>query len=398
MTARAIRCVLTISSLLLMAVAGCAPKAAAPAAAPAAFWPPPIEPNQPRIQYLTSISQSSDIAPSRNKLDELIYGKEDHDSLPLSKPYGVKMWQGKIYVCDLQNHAVVVLDMRKGLTSLMGVTGNDKLQSPNDIAISPDGYKYVGDSGKHAIYVFDPADKQVQAFARTGIRPAGLAVYNNELYVCDLAAQRVEVIDRLTGQTIRTIGGPGKEDGQFIWPLGVALDNQGNVFVMDFLKCRLQKFDHEGKLLSATGGISAQSGNFVRPKHIAIDRDGELYAVDAAFQNVQMFNADGKVLTFFGGSGRHPGAMDMPVGVCVSDTDLDLFQKYVHPAFELQRLIVVTNQNGNNKVAIYGLGHLKPGKTLADLGASRNLVAPGVTTQPTTGPSIMQPGMTEGTP
>jgi hypothetical protein len=32
--------------------------------------------------------------------------------------------------------AVGVLDLRKGLTSIIGVTGNDRLQSPSDIAIA----------------------------------------------------------------------------------------------------------------------------------------------------------------------------------------------------------------------------------------------------------------------
>jgi pyruvate dehydrogenase E2 component (dihydrolipoamide acetyltransferase) len=63
---------------------------------------------------------------------------------------------------------------------------------------------------------------------------------------------------------------------------------------------------------------------------------------------------------------------------------LDLFQKYVHPAFEAQRLVLVTNQFGDNKVSVYAFGHLKPGKTVKDIAFSSAAVAKGVT-DPKTG-------------
>jgi hypothetical protein len=69
--------------------------------------------------------------------------------------------------------------------------------------------------------------------------------------------------------------------------------------------------------------------------------------------------------------------MYLPAGITVHEGDLDLFQQYVHPAFKVERLILVTNQFGDNKIAIYGMGQLAPGKTIADIAASKGVVPAG---------------------
>jgi hypothetical protein len=86
--------------------------------------------------------------------------------------------------------------------------------------------------------------------------------------------------------------------------------------------------------------------------------------------------------------------MDLPAGVAVCESDVGLFQEFVHPAFDAKRLVLVTNQWGDNRIAIYAMGDLKPGKSVNDIAASRSVVpadwtgstAGGATTQPTIGP------------
>ena len=197
-------------------------------------------------------------------------------------------------------------------------------------------------------------------------------MYQNELYVADITADKVRVFDRITGKQLRTVGeagGSGK--GKIGGAMGIAVDSSGNLFVNDVIGCLVQKFDHDGKFISQLGGLGTGPGLFVRPKLMTIDSENQLYVVDNAFQNVQMFNDQGKLLTFFGGSGSHPGAMNMPAGICVSDTDIDLFAQYAHPAFQLDRVIIVSNNFGPEKINVYGLGHLKPGTTVADISAGR---------------------------
>jgi hypothetical protein len=91
-----------------------------------------------------------------------------------------------------------------------------------------------------------------------------------------------------------------------------------------------------------------------------------------------MFDEEGQVLMYFGSAGAHDGAMSLPAGITVHDGDLELFEPYIHPAFEARRLLVVTNQFGLHKVAVYAMGNLKPGRTMADIAPEAASIATGL--------------------
>jgi len=228
--------------------------------------------------------------------------------------------------------------------------------------------------------VFDPSDRMVSQIGHEHFRPVGVAVHGNELYATDYANNRIEVFDRNTGQSLRTIAVPGIKKGQVVGPLGVAVDAEGNVYVDDVLGCRVQKFTAAGKQIGQFGSLGDLPGDFVRPKHIAIDSEGKIYVVDAAFSNVQVFDKQFHPLMYFGSAGTHPGAMDLPAGICVNEGDVDLFADRIPDAFEADRLIVVTNQFGDHKVSVYAEGHLKAGHQVAELSGSKGLVPSGLTT------------------
>ncbi len=339
------------------------------------FWPQ--FPAEPHIQFLVSYRHSGDIEPPPSSFDRLVFGR-DRETLPIVKPYGVAMWDGRIYVCDIRGGGVVVLDLERHRTSVLRTRGLGGLVQPTDITVSDDGMKYVADLQRGVVFVFDAEDRHVGAFGHEGLKPVGIAVLGDELYVCDFSSQSVLVLDRFNGETLRHIGGRGDEDGQFVRPLGVDVDRDGNVYVVDVIRCRLQKFDRYGQVTMVTGQISDTAGSFVRPKHLAVDDDGVIYVVDAAFANVQMFNDEGQVLMFFGSAGDHPGSMELPAGICVTDEGIERFRDYIHPAFEAQRLVIVTNQFGRNKVAVYAAGRLREGASVGDLGPTIATMSTGV--------------------
>ena len=358
-----------ILGMMFLSAAGCA-EPTKPAEQKFMFWPP--SPDQPHIQYLTTIMSTVDITGSQAKMDEFIYGKTEDTGLPFVRPYGVRMSDGTIYVCDATAATVSILDLRKKQVRVLGAGGDGRLVKPIDIAVADDETKYVADTGLNAIVVFDAQDQFVGKITpAVKMRPVSLAVRKDEVFVADMLGSCVRVFDRFKGTELRQIGETGTGEGKLGGVMGIALDAEGNIFINDVVGCRAQKFTLQGKFLWSVGGIGEHPGNLVRPKHMAVDSSGIMYVVDAAFQNVQMFNENGELLLYFGGAGVHPGAMNMPTGICVSDKDLDLFQKYVHPAFQAERILIVTNNTGPYLINIYALGHLKPGKTLADISASR---------------------------
>lgn len=385
----------SLSSLLLASLAlflsGCSVGAKpAPVAQvrPFAFWPAP--PNEPRVQFLTTYNSSADIAPPEKGLSRMLYGEQSAAAYVINKPYGVRYANGCIYVCDVRSKGITVLDLRKRQTRVMGATGASSINKANDIAITPDGMKYVLDGGQSAILVYDLSERFVRAFRLIDASAVGIAAHGDLLYVADFKKGFVRVLDRNTGSELHTIGERGGEDGQFVGPLGITTDRDGNIYVSDTIKCRVQKFSPDGKLLLAFGTTGNRPGNFVRPKQLAVDSEGGIHVVDAAFGNVQVFDAAGQVVGYYGAPGRHPGAMDLPAGIDIMERDVELFAEFVHPAFQAQRLIFVANQFGVQKLSVYAMGQLKPGKTPNDVAA--NLAATSAGMAPATAPAAAEPG------
>jgi DNA-binding beta-propeller fold protein YncE len=365
---------LCVFLVVAVGLAGCARTTTQTTARTYSFWPP--APDPPRVQFLTGYNTSNDVATSRSKFDEMLYGKTAE--LVILKPYGIAWWNGRIYVTDLRTRGVTVLDLRQKQCRVMGVGGSADVKKAIDVAVGPDGTKYVIDSTDNTIVIFDPNERYVRTIILPDFNPVGLAVYNNELFVADFQGAVVKVLDVSSAQIIRTIGKPGPNDGEFVRPLSVHIDREGNLLVGDVFKCRIQKFTRDGQFLMAFGQIGSRAGDFVRPKRIDVDSDGLIYVVDAAFSNVQVFDPTGRVVGFFGTQGQHPGAMDLPAGICIVEEELDLFQTYFHPAFQTNRIVVVSNQFGPSKISVYALGQLKPGKTVADISADRADVVAGV--------------------
>jgi sugar lactone lactonase YvrE len=330
------------------------------------FWP--TFPDDPHLQFVRSINTSQDVAPVQaSGLEKLVFGKELEKAAVVGKPYGVAMKGGRIYVADIGSNCVEVLDLRKKETLLVGASGLNALKRPVAVAVGDDNTMYVADIGRGTIMVYGPDGRYTQAFGHPNFKPSSLAVFGDRLYVTDLNSQKVDVFDRRDGKLLLSFGSVGDEDGQFRLPIGVATDSKGDVYVVDMLRCRLQKFSPEGKFIGAVGAMGKVAGSFARPKHVAVDSEGTVYVVDAAFQNVQMFNQKFELLMHFGAAGDYPGAMDMPVGVCVSDEGLDLFKDQVHPGFEPRHVVVVTNQFGADRVSVYVEGGLRKGYTAQDL-------------------------------
>ncbi len=348
-----------LATIVLLAAACAAPvrKKEAPV-----FFPPP--PDLPRIQYLTSYTGSKDVE-TQTAFDRFVVGEKVN--VKLDKPYGAALFEGKLYVCDT-NATVVVFDLdKKTFAPLKGAVGQGKVVLPTNIFIEPDGTKYVADPGRGQIVVFDRNDDYLKTYGQVGDwRPVDVVTYEDRLYVADVAHGLVKVFDKASGDLVKTFGDKGAPSERLDRPTNLAVDHEGDLYVTDFGRFQVLKFDRDGHFKATFGEPGDGPGHFARPKGIAVDRTGRLYVADASFNNVQIFNKDGRILMFFGQGGEKPGDFLLPAKVSLDYDNLRYFNDYYEAGFQPEYLILVTAQFGPRLVNVLAYGHQKGAKYPSD--------------------------------
>jgi len=337
-----------LTGVLLFSACETGPKATGPV-----FYPP--LPELPRVQFLTTINNAKDIGGSTGNF---LFGPSREGS-SISRPFDVAHEKGRIYVADPGLGAIIVIDLTTRKFEYIHDTEGGPLQSPMGIFIAEDGYKYIADSGRAQILVLDETNKFVRAYGRKGqFRPLSVAVRGDRIYVVDVQESEIEVLDKESGDVIEKIGGTGNEEGRFQWPTRVILDpGSDDIFVTDFLNFRVQKMDRDGKFIQQIGENGTWPGATPRPKGIAVDDDGYLYVIDGAFEMVQIFNSDSAdVLMSFGKFGPEAGGSWLPAGVNIDYDNLEYFQRYVDKNFRAKYLVYVVNQAGFRKLNVYAFG------------------------------------------
>ncbi len=330
------------------------------------FFPAP--PARPRVQFLTWASGAEQVEPAQGSFEKFILGEEPAAQRLINKPYGVAARDGVVYVCDTKGLCLARLDFRNQSYSVLGIRGPGRLRKPINIVIDPLGYKFVADTERKQIVVFGPQDKYMTAFdIPTPCHPVDLALHENELYVLDNDETcQIVVLDRSTGEVLRTFGGPGGEPGQFRIPNSLAVGPDGSVYVSDTHNWRIQKLTRDGEPIWTKGTAGYTLGSFGRPRGIRVGPEGNIYVVDGATEIVQMFNPDGGVLMRFGGPGDAPGALGLPASVAIDATSLPYFQKYVHQDFAVEYLLFVASQYGPRLINVYAFGAFPEGYELAE--------------------------------
>jgi DNA-binding beta-propeller fold protein YncE len=338
--------------LLLALLSGCATKHPAPVTY--TFFPP--APDEPRVQFLTSFSAGVDLGGSGSFIDFLTGRPAAPNAL--IKPYGLAVKDGKIFVCDTVAVAVEVFDLVKKRARYFAPRGEGRFLMPINISIDADGTRYVADTGRGQIVIFDRNENFLGAIGIRGeMKPCDVAIASDRLYVADIKGHAVRVYDKATRKLLFTIPrDPNAKEGKLFSPTNLALDPQGRLLVSDTGGFTVQVYDLDGKYLRMIGQQGLAPGSFSRPKGVAADHNGLAYVVDAATQVVQIFDAEGRLLLYFGQPGASTrGELSLPAVVKVDYDNVGLFQKYVAPGHQCEYLILATSQFGSQKVNVYGL-------------------------------------------
>lgn len=194
---------------------------------------------------------------------------------------------------------------------------------PEGICVLKDGRIVVADTHYHRVVFFDHDGKVVGMFGKLGTGP-GEFIYpvsvnqddNGDLYVCEYGSfnDRAQKF-RPDGTFVMQIGSYGTEDGQFQRPSGAAWFD-GRFYVVDAFNNRVQVFGEDGKLVAILG-TSDKISDLYYPYDISVSDQGELYVVEYGAGRVSKYDRSGKLLGRYGKPGTGPAEFKTPWGLAV---------------------------------------------------------------------------------
>lgn len=233
----------------------------------------------------------------------------------------------ELFIVDTGRSQILVFDTEGNLKRILGSQGFLKGQ------FTPKGLYYVGiladgtiaavDVQKEKVVIFSgdgpflrefkfKSPKGTDKYAK-GSRPGDVAVDSEgKFFVTDPPGNRVVVFDE-NGEYLKEWGETAtperKGGGYFAAPGSIVVDKKDNVFVLDVLNGRVQKFSNDGEFIFMFGD-KAGAGRLLRPSGLYLGEKGFLYVTDMSYNNVNIYDSDtGKYLgTFTDESGKHEGA------------------------------------------------------------------------------------------
>ena len=351
---------LSMFLLLVLAVAVCAPAFAKDKKKKADAAPKPtgpidysniVWPNPPaiaRIRYLNwfaaqRLDQVNPAAQAKKArwMDRLAGSQPVSERklfFQLAEPYGMAAdSKGRLYVADQKVGAIFIFNTETKEVEMIKNRVHAHFVRIIGLAMDDNDRLFVSDPGLRHVLVFNKEHKAEESISEGMVEPGGLAIdrQNRLLYVSDVELDQVLVYDADTFKLLRKIGTTGHKHelttpGDFAKPSGLAVDQEGNLYVADTLNDRIEVFDADGQFISTYGKNGDGPGYFGRPKGIAIDSDGHIWVADGMQDRVQVFNREWQLLISFGGHGLLPGQFQGLVSIA-ADQNNRIFTSEIYP-------------------------------------------------------------------
>ena len=296
---------------------------------------------------------------------------------------------GNVYVADEYNHTIRKITPGGLVTTLAGLPGlagsvngtgsAARFNYPNGLAVDAAGNVYVADQSNCTIRKITPGAVVTTLAGVPGLAgsadgtgsavrfnyPSGVAVDSaGNVYVADESNQAIRKI--AAGGVVTTVAGNpalldpygdpagGFADGtgtgaQFNYPLGVAVDAAGNIYVADDWNNAIRKvtpdgvvttlagdptphYDPNGNPMAGYADGTGSTAQFNAPSALAVDNAGRLCVADSGNFTIRQVTTDGLVTTLAGkpvlvGTSDGTGTaarFSYPLGVALDNAD-DLF-------------------------------------------------------------------------
>ena len=238
-----------------------------------------------------------------------------------------------------------IIGARKGFAGDNGPAIDAWLDSPGGIVVAPTGDVYFADSNNHVVRRID-ARNNISTVVGNNARgagfsgdgavattaqldtPDGVAITpDGDLVIADSHNARIRRVDRQT-RTISTVAGAGDtgfagDNGPAVeaslnTPSGVAVAANGDLYIADTLNYRIRMVDHATGIITTVAGdgsagdddiavgdgLLATEAHLNMPSDVALAPNGDLYIADMHHQRVRRVDAATRRISTIAGNGR----------------------------------------------------------------------------------------------
>ncbi len=324
---------------------------------------------------------------------------------------------GNKYIADTYNNCVRKVTIQGIITTYagavsegMGYSGDGglavlaQLNGPNGLAIDSIGNLYISDCNNFCIRMVNTKGiiTTIAGGGFSGVGDGGLATNaqlqyptgivldkSGNLYIADWSDQRIRKVSK-TGfiTTVAGIGiagfsgdGNAATSAKLNYPAGVAVDNNGNLYISDYQNSRIRKVNSNGIITTIAGngtnGFSGDGGGATfsvlnSPYGITVDANGNVYFSDQINYRIRKINTNGIITTVagngsygFGGDGGkatsallanpYGVALDFAGNLFIVDHDNNVIRQVTN--LSVSSFSPTYACSGNN-VEVYGVGFL----------------------------------------
>jgi DNA-binding beta-propeller fold protein YncE len=224
-----------------------------------------------------------------------------------------------VVFADINNHAIRTIDSNGNVSTIVGgpekagyqdgPADQAKIYSPHGVAVRSDGVIAVAEANNNIIRLltpiqtFDVASSYYEVSTLAGIAGDGgfkdgtnaEALFdaphavawgpNGELYVADIGNARIRMIKDGKTTTVAGRDKVGAQDGDLAegtlrYPMDIALDKAGNLWIIDAAELTIRKWNREQGLTTPFPGLE-----IAMPHGIAIDDAGERIIIAEMYGN-----------------------------------------------------------------------------------------------------------------
>jgi DNA-binding beta-propeller fold protein YncE len=248
-----------------------------------------------------------------------------------------------VLVADIFNHALRVVSLDGRVRTLAGAPGRQghhdgdaataQFSSPHGVGVAKDGRIAVAEAGGHTLRLLTldgtaAGGYRVSTLAgvpgEKGKRdgPAAQALFNSphaavwdsegRVYAPDIGNASIR---RVADGVVTTVA--GAEAGTFVYPMDLALMNDGRLIVADAGANLLRVVDRTGQVTT----LSVQ-GALATPHGVAVGPDGTVYVADMKSHRVLAIDGAGRITTVAGTegvAGSDAAHLNRPAAVLVHD-------------------------------------------------------------------------------